>query len=169
MRSKMNKYSSGYALMDIMGALGVLVIVCSVGLGIFIFAMNDRLSEFVGITAIIYGGFSGLVLMGMGAIGGAILDGSVSQQRTEQEIGRLIEEMQKSKHDVGSQFSHPKNDNIISTEVNQEEPLVKEYKGYEIIKKSSVCYIKGIIDPGNFRSIEAAQRWIDVQLQFNRD
>lgn len=165
----MKKYSSGYALMDIMGALGVLVIVCSVGLGIFIFAMNDRLSEFVGITAIIYGGFSGLVLMGMGAIGGAILDGSVSQQNTEREIARLVEEMRNSKNDGSYQYSYVKNNDIIAEEIKQEEPLVENYKGYEIIKNSSTCYIKGIVDPDNFRSIEAAQRWIDVQLQFKRD
>jgi hypothetical protein len=157
----MNKYSSGYALMQMLSLLGILVIVCSVGLGIFIFAMNDRLSEFVGITAIIYGGFSGLVLMGMGAIGGAILDGSVSQQRTEKEIVWLIEEVRSSKSVERSVST-----DTFKKNTKSEDAVIKNYKGYRIFSKSDIFYIEGV--NGIYKDISGAENYVDKLLNPSR-
>jgi chitinase len=154
----MNKYSSGYALMQMLSLLGVIVIVCSVVLGIFIFAMNDRLSDFMGITAIIYGGFSGLVLMGMGAIGGAILDGSMSQQNTEKEIGRLIEEIRKSQGAESSISNTPEAKPSLE-KVASGISLIKNYKGYEIFRNGKIFYIKGV--DGVYTNISDAEKWVD--------
>ena len=151
----MNKYSSGYALMQMLSLLGVIVIVCSVVLGIFIFAMNDRLSDFFGITAIIYGGFSGLVLMGMGAIGGAILDGSVSQQRTEQEIARLVKHMIKDGGEVSAAPKYISPKNSFGNSLDR----IKNYKGYDIFRKGDIFVIK---ETGtSFESVLDAEKWVD--------
>lgn len=73
----MNKYASGYALANIFAVLGVVLIVASLISGTIIADESGAL----GFVVIIFGAFQGIIVIGMGSIGRAILDGSVAQQQ----------------------------------------------------------------------------------------
>lgn len=77
----MNKYASGYTLIQILSVIGWFVIVISVIGGIFISLNAERGMVWVGISVAVAGSFQGLLLLGIGAVGTAILDGSVASQR----------------------------------------------------------------------------------------
>jgi hypothetical protein len=76
----MNKYASGYTLIQILSVIGWLIIVVSIFGGIFIASNAVRGMGWVGISVAIGGSFQGLLLLGIGAIGTAILDGSIALQ-----------------------------------------------------------------------------------------
>lgn len=77
----MNKYASGYTLIQILSVIGWLIIIVSIIGGVLIASNADRGMGWVGISVAVAGSFQGLLLLGMGAIGTAILDGSVASQR----------------------------------------------------------------------------------------
>ena len=84
----MNKYASGYTLIQILSVIGWFVIAISVIGGIFILSNAERGMGWVGISVAVAGSFQGLLLLGIGAIGTAILDGSVAQQEVAANISK---------------------------------------------------------------------------------
>lgn len=76
----MNKYASGYTLLQVLSGAGWLVLVASIIGGIFVGANAPRNMGWIGFVVAIAGGFQGLLLIGVSAIGDAVLDGSVAQQ-----------------------------------------------------------------------------------------
>lgn len=97
----MNKYASGYTLIQILSAIGWLIILISVVGGIFIASNAERGMGWVGISVGVAGSFQGLLLLGMGAIGTAILDGSLASQHN-------VEIKQKSKSSSAESISESK-------------------------------------------------------------
>jgi hypothetical protein len=76
----MGKYASGYVLTAAMSVLGAIVIVVSIIGGLVVMSNAPRGEEGLGWVLIIAGSVQGFLLIGIGAIGTAILDGSVAQQ-----------------------------------------------------------------------------------------
>lgn len=76
----MNRYASGYTLISLISVIGWLAIVLSVVGGIIIGVNAPRGAGYIGFTLAIAGSFQGLLLLGVGAIGQAVLDGSIAQQ-----------------------------------------------------------------------------------------
>ena len=76
----MNKYDSGYVLTQALSVVGWLVIVLSVVCGAVVGFNVSNDMGWIGFVIAIVGGFQGLLLIGAGTIGAAILDGSVAQQ-----------------------------------------------------------------------------------------
>jgi hypothetical protein len=79
----MNKYASGYTAISIITVFGWITICASVIIGLIILlnARND--AGYIGLILGAAGAVQGLLLLGMGSIGLALLDGSASQQRIE--------------------------------------------------------------------------------------
>ena len=76
----MSKYTSGYTAMGLISVVGWLVIAVSLIGGIIIFSNANRGEAYIGFVVAIAGAVQGLLLLGVGAIGSAILDGSTAQQ-----------------------------------------------------------------------------------------
>ena len=76
----MNKYASGYTAMGLISVVGWIVIAISLIGGIIIFSNANRGDAYIGFIVAIAGAVQGLLLLGVGAIGSAILDGSAAQQ-----------------------------------------------------------------------------------------
>lgn len=82
----MKKYSSGYALIWLISLLGSVLIVISVLGGLYIGLKAPPGMEYLGLLVVIGGSVQGLLLIGVGAIGTAILDGSIAQQEANDRI-----------------------------------------------------------------------------------
>ena len=76
----MNKYASGYTAMGIISLFGWIVIVISVIGGYVIGGSMPRGEGYIGLIIVVCGLVQGVLLLGVGAIGSAILDGSAAQQ-----------------------------------------------------------------------------------------
>ena len=73
----MNKYASGYTAMGIISLFGWIVIVISVIGG---YVIGNITEGYIGLITVVCGLVQGVLLLGVGAIGSAILDGSAAQQ-----------------------------------------------------------------------------------------
>lgn len=78
----MNRYASGYTLISLISVIGWLAIALSLIGGIIIGANAPRGLGYIGFTIAITGSFQGLLLLGVGAIGAAILDGAIVARRS---------------------------------------------------------------------------------------
>jgi hypothetical protein len=76
----MNKYSSGYAAISVISFFGWIVIAVSIIGGIAVLSNAPPGLGYMGWIIAVAGAVQGLLLLGMGAIGLAILDGSIAQQ-----------------------------------------------------------------------------------------
>ena len=92
----MNKYSTGYALINIFAALGVVLIFISFIIG----ALVSREGGGLGYVIIIFGAFQGVIIVGMGSIGRAVLDGSIAQQELLH-IHQSNKEKDRGRHNKG--------------------------------------------------------------------
>ena len=72
----MNTYSSGYTLTGLVKVFGWIFIAASAIIGISVFASAPRDFEYIGFFVFLAGAFQGIILLGIGAIGEAILDGA---------------------------------------------------------------------------------------------
>jgi hypothetical protein len=103
----MNKYASGYALVNIFAVLGVVLIFVSLVIGVLV---ADEIGT-LGYVIIIFGAFQGLIVVGMGSIGRAVLDGSVAQQQIL-DIHQSNRGKEKGRHNKGGPaVSNSKNAN----------------------------------------------------------
>ena len=73
----MNKYSSGYEAMKLISLVGWIVIGISIIGGYIIGSITEG---FIGLIIFVCGVVQGVLLLGVGSIGSAILDGSKAQQ-----------------------------------------------------------------------------------------
>lgn len=137
----MNKYASGYTLVNIFAVLGVLLIIVSLVIGVLV---ADEIGT-LGYVIIIFGAFQGLIIVGMGSIGRAVLDGSVAQQKIL-DIHQSNRGKEKGRHNKGgSVVSSSKKanqsestDEIIDSEnswalVDKVEMLAKSGKIYDAV------------------------------------
>jgi hypothetical protein len=85
----MNKYASGYTAIGLISVVGWLVIAVSLIGGIVIFSNANRGEAYIGFAVAIAGAVQGLLLLGVGAIGSAILDGSTAQQEVADHFGNV--------------------------------------------------------------------------------
>jgi hypothetical protein len=76
----MKRYSSGYVLISLNSLIGWITIIFSIIGGIIIVVNAERGLEFIGFIVMVAGPIQGLILLGFGAVGKAILDGSLAQQ-----------------------------------------------------------------------------------------
>ena len=118
----MNKYASGYALVNIFAMLGAILIIISFVLGALIAGEGGGL----GYVIMIFGAFQGLIIVGMGSLGRAVLDGSVAQQELL-ELHRSNKSRDKAKQDA-SPISRAK----------QVAQVDKEEEPFSVIQSSSV-------------------------------
>ena len=154
----MRKYSSGFTLITILQVCGFAVVGLSLVVGVIFYANAPRGEAYLALIFAIAGSVQGLIILGIGSIGEAILDGSVSQQRTEHEIGRLLEEVRANKSFEDS-ISNAVNSNPNFEKRGGSISRVKNYKGYEIFKNGKIFYIKGV--DGVYANISDAERWVD--------
>lgn len=75
----MNKYQSGYAAISLITAIGWVTVALSVAGGIAIAMGADRNGE-IGLLIGAAGAIQGFILVGIGSVGQAILDGSLALQ-----------------------------------------------------------------------------------------
>jgi hypothetical protein len=92
----MNKYASGYTAMGLISVVGWLVIAVSLIGGVIIFSNASRGEAYIGFIVAIAGAVQGLLLLGVGAIGSAILDGSAAQQSLYALAEQKLHELQES-------------------------------------------------------------------------
>jgi hypothetical protein len=91
-----NKYSSGYTLCSLVSIFGVIVIVISTLCAFFFFFVyfstdlpGGATVLGMGVVFLLFGFFQGITSLGIGAIGRALLDGSIAQQEVAQSIAAL--------------------------------------------------------------------------------
>jgi hypothetical protein len=91
-----NKYSSGYTLCSLLSIFGVIVIVVSTLCALFLFFVyfsadlrGGAQVLGIGVVVLLFGFFQGITSLGIGAIGRALLDGSIAQQEVAQKIAAL--------------------------------------------------------------------------------
>jgi hypothetical protein len=140
----MNKYASGYALIQFMTVFGAIVVGVSLLGGLMIFFNSEKGMGWVGVAAAVAGTFQGLILMGVAAIGEAILDGSLAQQRAAGQVALQSSVITQS----------PK---VYSA--SPDYVRVKSYKGHVILKGPSGISIGGVV--GHFKNVIEAERHID--------
>lgn len=111
----MNRYASGYTLCSLLSIFGFAAIALSTICSFFFIYMYVSIDipggEFllgIAFVILIFGFFQGITSLGMGAIGRAILDGSVAQQEISENLfanldGNLI----KSGHEATSSKQVP--------------------------------------------------------------
>lgn len=75
-----DKYSFGYFAMGVLSLFGALAIAASIFLAIKLAAGENSGSGMVAAAVFFVGSAQGLIVIGLGSIGGALLDGSVAQQ-----------------------------------------------------------------------------------------
>lgn len=98
----------------------------------------------VGISVAIAGSFQGLLLLGMGAIGTAILDGSLAQQKIAGSYDSLSSTTSQSNQSVATSPDYVR---------------IKNYKGKIILRGPSGIVISGY--DSQFKNIIEAERHID--------
>jgi hypothetical protein len=76
----MRKYSSGYEAMRLISLVGWIMIGISIISGYIIGGSMPRGEGYIGLIIFVCGVVQGVLLLGVGAIGSAILDGSTAQQ-----------------------------------------------------------------------------------------
>lgn len=113
----MNKYASGYALVNIFAVLGVILIIVSFVLGALIAGEGGGL----GYVMMIFGAFQGLIIVGMGSLGRAVLDGSVAQQE--------ILEIHRS--NKGKDRNRGKRDDFVASKANIINKIEKKEQNFE--------------------------------------
>lgn len=91
----MNTYSSGYTLTALVTILGWIFIAASAIIGIFVYANAPRDFEFLGFFVFLAGAFQGIILLGVGAIGEAILDGALFQQKSFETLSSIDAKLRK--------------------------------------------------------------------------
>lgn len=144
----MNKYPSGYALVSLISVFGWIVIVVSIIGGLVMLASAPVGMRYIGWTIAIAGSVQGLLLSGMGAIGLAILDGSIAQQEI-------------SANKVST--PHHEDDGLMRYLVSAAVGIpggefIENYKGKFLIRDASGNIIVG---KESFASIKAAKVKID--------
>jgi hypothetical protein len=120
----MNKYSSGYTSIALISVFGWIVIAVSVVGGVIVLANAPPDIGYVGWIIVVAGGVQGLILLGMGAIGLSILEGSVAQQDSLKvliDIRRAVSDENFEVEEVKLEL-----DKIIAQEISQENILKKE-------------------------------------------
>lgn len=109
----MNRYASGYALIQVLSVVGWLVIALSM-IGAIIVASNaPRDMGWVGFVVFIAGGFQGLMLIGVGAIGSAVLDGATSQARSVELQEKFFNAYKSFCGDSGSRLGGTRDNNQL--------------------------------------------------------
>lgn len=89
----MNRYASGYKMISLISVIGFFAIAISVVGGIIIGSNAPRGLGYVGFVIVIAGSFQGLLLLVVGVIGQAILDGSNAQQDALSAIKELAKSL----------------------------------------------------------------------------
>lgn len=97
------KYNWGHLLTNIYAFFGFIVIFFSVVLGIIFFASAPRGMGYLSIFIVVAGSFQGALLLGIGSIGKAVLDGSEAQQNSlkffssiDDRLGMILEILNKT-------------------------------------------------------------------------
>lgn len=170
----MKRYASGYALLNICSSIGSLIIFFSV-IGA-IAAYNISEETWMAVLVFAVGAFQGLILMGLSAIGVAILDGSTAQQALLEQFKVTPAQRQKvppaNEHKTESRGSV---DAKSQTEKTRAEPQMKrpEQAGHEeiylgkMIRRVSEGYeVVGV--PQIFETISEATKWIDKSKKNQR-
>jgi hypothetical protein len=91
----MNTYSSGYTLTALVAIFGWIFIAASAILGIFVYANAPRDFEYIGFFVFLAGAFQGIILLGIGAIGEAILDGALFQKKSFETLSSIDAKLSK--------------------------------------------------------------------------
>jgi len=151
----MNKYASGYTAMSIISLVGWIVIGLSIICG-FLVSMNREMG-YIGLIIAVSGTVQGLILLGVGSIGSAILDGSTAQQE-------IIAEMRKNSD--GGQKTENSNIEIIELMGRQLSAVlgypggryIENYRGYDIIKNKEGLFL---VNGNTLNSNVDARKYID--------
>jgi hypothetical protein len=145
----MNKYASGYTAMGLISVVGWLVIAVSLIGGIAMAGTMPRGMGYIGFIVAIAGAVQGLLLLGVGALGLAILDGSIAQQEI---ITRKEVAAPPSERDDLIQY-------LISASIGLPGGVFLEnYKGNLIVRGVDG---KIIVGKDIFNSVAAAKKRID--------
>ena len=86
----MRKYSTGYIIINVISFIGFLTVVVSLFGGIIFVANAPNGMSYLGWLFTIGGSIQGMMLIGMGSIGLAILDGSIAQQHSLNKLDALV-------------------------------------------------------------------------------
>ena len=150
----MNKYQSGYTAMGILAFVGWIVIAISLVGGLLVASNGPPGMGYIGFISAVVGSVQGLLLLGVGSIGAALLDGSVAQQEVAANM---------AKRDSVAPQREPENlmPYLLSAAVGVPGgKFIDNYKGRLIIRDS----IGRILVGGEvFSSITDAKMWIDGQ------
>ena len=169
----MNKYASGYTAMGLISVVGWLVIAVSLIGGIIIFSNSNRGDAYIGFIVAIAGAVQGLMLLGVGAIGSAILDGSAAQQDIYALVQQKLHELQESNKINASASSKLANDVRSDIGVTSESAMkMLSFVTSSSLGKPGLLFVetfqdkiilrdvagKYIVDTETYPSIEVARR-----------
>ena len=152
----MNKYPSGYALVSLISVFGWIIIVASIIGGLFMLSSAPAGMRYIGWIVAIAGSVQGLLLSGMGAIGLAILDGSIAQQG-------ILSVLNERGSVSSSKSSHPI-ENDIDNDLkplpdNKQEAPTQDYRGVRM----DYMRISGkyMVEGKTFEDKFSARRYVD--------
>lgn len=120
----MNKYASGYALIRLMSVVGSVFIAVSIIGGVVIGVSSPRGMGGYGFVVAILGVFQGLMILGVGAIGEAILDGARSQASSVELLEQLLKD--KRTNNIGGDGNNKVNPDVVKPIARISENIRKE-------------------------------------------
>lgn len=127
----MNKYASGYTLIAAVSVLGWLVIAFSIIAGIVAGSNAPPGSGGIGWIVAIVGSMQGLMLLGFGAIGGAVLDGSSAQQLSIEKLDQIIFNTMKEKN---SEVVIKVKDEVVRGASSSFDLIAQEQKALDVMR-----------------------------------